>query len=161
MKKICIFLAATLILISAAVTGQAKKITTRLKAPAHDKQELTEKLKVRPGNEDFKIVSDSLIFLAYDKKGSSTTETFFIDNTSSANLSELEIEISYYNEGGKLIHRRTEEIRQQFPAKESGKVDIPTWDKQKSYHYTNSVPSAKGSTPYTVRFRVLSFTYAS
>ena len=136
---------------------EAKRISTKIKAPASSYRD-TIKLKTYPHHEsEFEKVNDHLAFMAYDKKGSASKETFFVDNGSNENLSAIEIEISYYNSAGKQSHRRTVEINQDFPAKETRKVDIPSWDTQKSYHYINSLPSQKGSTPYTVKFRVLSF----
>lgn len=149
---------ASIALSTSSFQLDAKKVTTRFKAPASDWKDSNIKLKTYPYHKsEFEKVSDNLTFMAYDKKASSDKETFFVDNGSSVVLEALEVEISYYNANGKLIHRREVEINQQFPAKETRKVDIASWDKQKSFHYVNSVPSTKGSTPYTVRFRVLSF----
>ena len=136
----------------------AKKVTTRIMAPVLDKTEQTFRLKTYPHHmSEFEKVSEYLTFMAYDKKANASKETFFVDNGSEIPLSAIEVEISYYNSKGKLIHKRTVEISQEFPAKETRRVDIDSWDKQKSFHYINSVPSTKGSTPYTVRFKVLSF----
>lgn len=136
----------------------AKRISTRIKAPATDTTEFRARLKTYPYHAtEFERVSDAVTFMAYDKKASADRETFFVDNGSSVAISSLEVEISYYNTSGKLIHKRTVEINQTFPPKETRKVDISSWDRQKSFHYVNSVPSTKGSSPYTVRFKVLSF----
>lgn len=138
-------------------TTLARKISTRIKAPAGN-PEMDSRLKTYPHHEsEFEKVSGKLTFMAYDKKASSDKETFFVDNGSPTSLTSLEIEISYFNSSGKLIHRRTVELSDIFPAKETRKVDIPSWDKQKSFHYVNSVPSTKGSSAYSVRFKVLSF----
>lgn len=140
-------------------SADAKKISTRVNAPKEDSAaNYAVKLKTYPYHEtEFEKISGDLTFMAYDKKAGSDKETFFVDNGSDENLSAIEIEISYFNKEGKLIHKRTVEVKQDFPHKETRKVDISSWDKQKSYHYINSVPSTKGSTPYTVRFKVLSF----
>lgn len=138
--------------------SEAKKVSTRFTAPTLEKNEAGYKLKTYPHHEtEFERVSEHLTFMAYDKKAGSDKETFFVDNGSRTGLTSLEVEISYFNSEGKLIHKREVEINQLFPPKETRKVDISSWDRQKSYHYINSVPSTKGSTPYTVRFKVLSF----
>lgn len=135
----------------------AKRITTKITAPKSETQ-TSARLRTYPHHEtEFERVSQKLTFMAYDKKAGSDKETFFVDNGSNVSLSEIEVEISYYNTSGKLIHKRTVDISQDFPARETRKVDISSWDRQKSFHYINSVPSTKGSIPYTVRFRVLSF----
>lgn len=150
-------LAVSLLCITFANTD-AKKVTTRFKAPAEDTSNRFAGLKKYPHHTtEFERVSENLTFMAYDKKASSDKETFFVDNGSSVALDIIEVEISYFNSDGSLIHRRSVELQQNFPAKETRKVDIASWDKQKSFHYINSVPSAKGSTPYTVRFKILSF----
>lgn len=153
----------SILLASAILFGSAasfpKKITTHIKAPKEMIEHDTVKLRTYPYHKtEFEKVNDFLTFMAYDKRAGADKETFFIDNGSQENLSELEIEITYYNTAGKEIHKRTVEISQAFPAKETRKVDVKSWDTQKSYHYVNSVPSSKGSTPYTVKFKVLSFT---
>lgn len=162
MKRIsCIHLIlAAFILATGLATSslEARKVTTRLKAPTTTKEQRRESRKVTSRNaEEFDTVRKSLTFVGYDKKTSSAKETFFVDNSSNTSLSSLELEISYYNSSGRLIHKRKVEIKENFPAKETRKVDIPSWDTQKSYHYEKSVPSAKGSTPYTVKFKVISF----
>lgn len=137
----------------------AKKVTTHITAPKVDPREESMKLRTYPIHKtEFEKVGDYITFMAYDKRAGAEKETFFLDNGSPENLNAVEIEISYYSTRGKLIHKRTVEVNQYFPAKETRKVDIKSWDAQKSYHYVNSVPSPKGSTPYTVKFRLLSFT---
>lgn len=135
----------------------AGKVTTKVTAPTTSKKHKTEKLKIKTDTHtEMAKIAGKLTFMAYDKKTGAAKETFFIDNGSDTNLSGLELEISYFNSAGKLIHKRTVEISQPLPAKETRKVDIVSWDTQKSYHYVNSISSSKGSTPYTVRFKVLS-----
>lgn len=149
-------LLASLILIFPSAEG--KRVSTRITPPATDHRLETGKIKTYPYQiSEFEKVEQALTFMAYDKKTGASLETFFVDNGSDKNLSALELEISYFNSSGKLIHKRTVEITQTFPSKETCKVDISSWDKQKSFHYINSLPSKKGSTSYTVRFRVLSF----
>ena len=137
-------------------TVTAKKVTTKLKAPTTNTGANRERT-TRRFEGAFESVVSKLTFMAYDKKAGASKETFFVDNGSKQSLESLEIEIRYFNEAGKQIHRRTVTITQEFPAEDTCKVDIDTWDKQHSFHYVNSVPSAKGSTPYTVKFKVISF----
>ena len=139
-------------------TVHSKKVSTRIKAPVPDKKETERVMRTYPHHlSEFEKVAEKLTFMAYDKKASADKETFFLDNGSDKSLSVVEIEISYFNAAKKQIHKRVVELSQDFPAKETRRVDIPSWDLQKSFHYINSVPSKKGSTPYTVRFKVLSF----
>lgn len=149
-------------LVPQGIALDAKKVTTKLRVPKQELNEPKEKQCIYPKNEkEFRKVVDHLTFMGYDKKTSASKETFFVDNGSDENISSIEIEISYFNKEGKLIHKRTVDLEQEFPSKETRKVDIQSWDSQKSFHYINSVSSPKGSTPYTVKFRVLSFIYSS
>lgn len=138
---------------------EAKKVTTKVKAPKPKTGVVyKDKKKTRGEAEDFQDVISKLIFLGYDKKTAAAHETFFIENRSDVPLSAIELEISYYNAAGKQIHKRKETISGEFPAGETRMVDIQSWDKQKSFHYAKSISSKTGSTPYTVRFKVLSYT---
>lgn len=159
LKRILRFSLLSFIIASTAVSGmEAKKISTKLRAPAYDATALESRLRAAAqSSSGFRKTAESLTFMAYDKKASADKETFFVDNGSAKTLSSLEVEISYFTESNKLIHRRTVKLDQPFPAKETRRVDIPSWDKQKSFHYINSVPASKGSTPYKVRFKVLQF----
>lgn len=140
-----------------ASSGEARKVTTRLKAPKTTSA-AQEKGRIYPRHKkEFADVADRLTFMAYDKKASSDKETFFVDNGSKKDLNLIEIEITYYNMEGKQVHRRVVELTETFPANETRRVDIKSWDTQKSFHYINSVPSRSGSTPYNVKFKVLSF----
>lgn len=135
-----------------------KKVTTKLKPPAATKTNKKKESKTytyleEPDNR----VSRKITFMGYDKKTGSTKETFFLDNGSDIPLKAIEIEISYFSTSGKLIHKRKVELNQEFPALETRKVDITSWDTQRSYHYINSVPPGKGSTPYTVKFKIISY----
>ena len=137
----------------------ARKVTTKLNAPTNSLKKKAERHKSSTADKSAREkIAGKLNFMGYDKKTSAAKETFFVDNGSDISLSGLDLEISYFNSAGKLIHKRKVEINEYFPAKETRKVDIPSWDTQKSYHYVNSVPGGKGSVPYTVRFKVLSFT---
>ena len=149
------------LILMGGVFGFSKKITTRNTAPKQTDIEAAARKNIPVITEDsigFHEIADNLIFLAYDKKTSASKETFFIENKSDSDLKSLNIEISYFTSDGKLIHRRETSLDGDFRSGETRKVDISSWDTQKSYHYIHSAASKKGSTPYSVRIRVLSFT---
>lgn len=153
------FIIFALILTITPVALSAKKVSTKVKAPATKNGVIESRLKTYPYQiSEFEEVTNKLTFMAYDKRAGADRETFFLDNGSKVDLKAIEIEITYFNSAGKQIHKRNVEIEQSFPSNETRRIDIKTWDSQKSYHYINSVPSAKGSSPYTVKFRILSFT---
>ena len=140
------------------LTAVGKKVSTKLSAPTTTVKEKTRRMKHHTSDKTERAkIEGKIKFMGYDKKAGASKETFFIENSSDLNLTGLDLEISYYNKAGKLIHKRKVEVTQSIPSKETRMVDIPSWDTQKSYHYINSTPSSKGSTPYSVRFKVLTF----
>ena len=155
--KCLIVVVAALAAGSFVMDSSARKVTTRIKAPVAPKGEKGRKFKISTKSPGFEEVSKNLTFLGYDKKTSSSKETFFVENKSDVSLSGLELQITYYNSNKKQIHRRKVDIDQKFPAHETQKVDIPSWDTQHSFHYINSTPTGKKSAPYTISFKILSF----
>lgn len=152
-----IFLLTFLIALGIA-HGDAKKVTTKLKPPKPVKEQTdTRSQRENYEGEEIENVRNKVTFLAYDKKASSSKETFFIKNDSGVYLYNLKVEISYFNTSGNLIHKRIVDFISNCPENETRKIDIPSWDTQKSFHYVNSMAASKGSTPYTVKFRILSF----
>lgn len=136
---------------------EGKKVTTRLTAPK-EKPAVKEKHKITSkSGEEFEEVASKLVFLGYDKKTSSAMESFFVENNSTESIKNLEIEISYFSLEGKQLHKRIVTIDRSFPHGETRQVDIKSWDRQKSFHYEHSTASKNGSTPYRVRFKVMSF----
>lgn len=167
MKSLLRILSISLLMVSGlCCSSDAKKVTSKLSAPKEETQKKTTKndksgsslqpdIVLTPDSAEFADIAKKVNFLAYDKKASSAKETFFVDNNSSDDIICLDIEISYYTNSGKLIHKREETLTEIFPSGESRKVDIASWDTQKSFHYHKSTPSKKGSTPYSVKIRVL------
>ena len=142
--------------------GVAKKVNTKVKPPVADFSRKARKQgSPQRDGESYEKIAEQLTFMAYDKRASADKETFFVDNGSALNLANIEVEISYFSESGKQIHRQKVELEGPFPARQTRKVDIRSWDTQKSFHYAKSAASKNGSTPYTVRFKVLSFIKSS
>lgn len=149
---LCLAVSAT------AIDSAGKKTTIKLKAPKEKVSSVKKNhKKTATDKEEFSAVARQLTFTGYDKKANATTETFFIHNNSDQTLTSLELEISYLSESGNLLHKRIVEIDETIPAGESRKIDIPSWDKQKNFHYVKSDAGKKGSAPFTVRFKVISF----
>ena len=153
----------SLIILSAVILsidyGYSRKVISKFKAPKETASASEKHAKIHNSDgEEFTNVATKLAFVGYDKKSTSGKETFFIGNNSEVDLKGIDIEITYLTTSGKQIHKRTVNLKEKFPAGETRAVDIKSWDTQHSYHYTKSVASKSGSTPYTVRFKVLSFT---
>lgn len=134
----------------------ARKVTTKLKAPKPEKRkDARDKTLSSANGSEFEMIADKLNFLAYDKRTSAGKETFFVENGSETEIKSMEVEISYFINGEKLIHSRKVTVNGPFPPHETRKVDIKSWDTQKSFHYAGSAASKSGSTPYIVKFRIL------
>lgn len=145
--------------VTAVPDAYSKKVTSKYKAPKATVSHAEKRGKVYPSDgERFTEVAGQLTFLGYDKKTTSAKESFLIDNKSDMDIEALELEITYLTPSGKQINKRTVNIKQLVPAGETRSVDIKSWDTQHSYHYVNSTASKSGSTPFTVRFKILSFT---
>lgn len=163
-----IFIMLLLLSLPTCQLSEARKVSTKLSAPKADsyKEKETEvnallsqfsnNLTVlTEDSTEFAGIARGISFIAYDKKTSASKETFFVENGTDESIDEIAVRINYYNTSGKLIHSNDEVIKGVFPAGETRKVDIKSWDTQKSFHYIHSTPSKKGSTPYTVSIRVL------
>lgn len=147
------------VLMTGAIQGvECKKVTTKVKAPKSRVSKTDEKRKRTAKDKDrFSEVVKKMTFTGYDKKGSSTTETFFVTNGSEVPLKSFELEISYFTPEGKQLHKRVVEIKEELPAGETRKIDLKSWDGQKNFHYVKSEAGKNGSAPYTVRFKIVSF----
>ena len=152
------FLAALIFLSGTSLSSFSKKTTIKLKPPKEQTSPEKKKFqKTAQDKEDFTEIARHIFFTGYDKKGGSSYESFFVSNDSETPITALELEISYFTEQGKLLHRRKVELKETIPAKETREIDIPSWDKQKNFHYVKSQSGKNGSAPYTVRFKILSF----
>ncbi|MCM1153037.1 MAG: hypothetical protein NC328_05235 [Muribaculum sp.] len=102
-------------------------------------------------------ILDNIIVSGYDKPTSSSKESFFISNHNEFEVSDVIVEIHYYDLQERRLHRRETKINVQVPPGETVKADIPSWDSQHSFHYHLSQPAQrKPSSPYKVRIMPLS-----
>lgn len=132
-------------------TSSAKETVTDHKTTVLD---FTNK-RVRTENDS---IYSRLRFSGYDKQISAARESFFITNNTGSDLKSLSLEINYTTPDGRQLHRRQQRIDQYIPTGETRKIEIPTWDKQKSFYYIKSSPPRKGGAAYDISFSLLSVT---
>ncbi len=73
-------------------------------------------------------------------------------NATRRHLLYVEIEITYFDESGRQLHKRTAKQNVDIPAGETRQLTFPSWDKQRNMYYTLSgKPRTSNGTPYTVK----------
>lgn len=155
-QKMLLNLLISVLLCSSGI--DARKISAKAPHPPKAAAEsITYKLLNVQDFEDHGIASEQFIFTGYDKPASSANESFFITNNSSVHVSQITVEICYMDIEGREFHRRKAIAEVDLPAGATRNVTIPSWDKQKSYHYYHSVRSPKRITnPYRVAIALFS-----
>lgn len=136
----------------------ARKVTLKMKTPQKPKPDAEDKYRVVNLRSDCTIQSDTIFnkitVTGYDKKSTSSKESFFIINESGEDLAGLEIEILYLTLDGRQLHKRKEKLSRTVPAGETIKMDIDGWDSQHSFHYRLSdSPKRRQSIPYEVKIK--------
>lgn len=96
-------------------------------------------------------------FTGYDKPQSSSTETFFITNHTDRTMSGVTLYIEYLDLEGRQLNKKFLRLTCIIPPGETRIANIPSWDKQKQFHFINSDASKKGGLPYRVLFDPVAF----
>ncbi len=99
--------------------------------------------------------SQKIIVAGYDKPLTSRKETFFVTNGYDRAIAALEIELKYYDMSGRQLHSANRWISCDVPQGETRQLNIPSWDKQLSFYFYQSVKPRRQATPYKVSCRVL------
>lgn len=86
----------------------------------------------------------------YDKPATSDKESFFVKNGTDRTLTGFTLKVEYRGKDGKQLHSRTIETECDIPAGETRRIDIKSWDVQKSYYYEKSRVSRRPAIPYSV-----------
>ncbi len=141
-----------------AGTAQARKVRTRLPAV---KKESGETAMAR-GSQAISTLCETcaegysladVAFSGYDKKNGADKESFFVVNKSDRTLTGLTLFITYLTVDSVQLHKRRVSVDCEVPPGGRYKVDIRSWDTQKSFHYyLSDAPRRKRSTPYIVYF---------
>ena len=102
-------------------------------------------------------IEGKIRFAGYDKEANSSKESFIIINESDYTLSGIRVNIDYMDMQDRMLHSREIERSCDIPAGESRRIDIPSWDTQKTYFYHLGNEPKKVATPYKVLFHPKTF----
>lgn len=103
-------------------------------------------------NDETDSLFQQISFYGFDKPLSSTIETFFLQNRSENTIKKVVMEMEYFTIDSLQLHKRMVEIDCDVPPQETRKIDIKSWDKQKSYYFHQSVKPRRQATPFKVIF---------
>lgn len=99
---------------------------------------------------DFAESAPKFSFAGFDKNASSLKETFYVSNDSQLSIRALDITIIYRDMSGRMLHKRSENIKLSLPAGETRMVTISAFDRQQNLYYHKSRPPRKGGMPFRV-----------
>lgn len=100
-------------------------------------------------------------FYGFDKTAGSIYESFFISNGLDSDIEEVEVDITYKDMKGRQLHRRIVSIDCDIPAHETHRVDIKSWDTQKSFYFHQSAKPRRQATPFDVSISLTSVSLSS
>lgn len=100
---------------------------------------------------------DSISFAGYEKEASASRETVLVVNKTDFAVRGIHLVITYKDMKGRMLHSRKIQKNCHIPAKETRMIEIPTWDKQKTYYYYLGNAPRKVATPYKVEVAALSY----
>lgn len=89
-------------------------------------------------------------FCGYEKKLRASRETIFIENLSDSTIESISFTIDYLDTSGRQIHRRSLRKETDIPPHQTRRLDIQSWDTQKSYYYIHGEHPRKSATPYDI-----------
>ena len=139
----------------------AKKIKTRLKPETEDSDMQMVKGTFMVANDCETCNSgysfSQFVYTGFDKPQSSATESFFLSNHTDCILEEAAIYIEYLTQDSIQLHKRFVKFQCHIPAGETRRVDIRTWDKQRSFYYEKSTPGRRGGTPFIIRITPIAY----
>lgn len=105
---------------------------------------------------EYVFTTSSIKFTGYDKNLASTKESFHIINGSGLDIKSMFVKIIYKDMSGRMLHSREISIREEIPCGETRKVDIPSWDTQKTFYYYLSTRPKRIAAPYKISISLLS-----
>ncbi len=148
----------TILLVVTALCATADKTTRKgLKALQVKEQTATA------DSADIFIPSPGMIPLnGYDKPLRSNKESIYVTNASRRLLSYINIEITYLDEAGRLLHKRNVKLNMHIPAGETRQATFSSWDKQRNMYYIKSgKPRTSDGTPYSVTVKAVEAAYTN
>ncbi len=135
---------------AAIVTAYPQRTTSRKLRPAElPSAAVAEELPL----DTLSLAGDTLAarFYGYEKTLRATRETLFLRNATDRETSEARFTIVYLDDAGREIHRRRVARRMAIPPGQTIRLDIPSWDTQKTYYFRGGPRPRVSATPYSVR----------
>ena len=146
----------TILLIAATLSASADR-TTRKGLKAITVKEQT----VKTDSIDTFVPSPGMIRLSgYDKPLRSYKESIYATNATRRVLSYINIEITYFDESGRQMHKRNVKLNVHIPEGETRQITFSSWDKQRNLYYIKSgKPRTSDGTPYSISAQVIEAAY--
>lgn len=152
------------ILQSSVAADGDRKVTVKLKSPVSKEQ--TEEDEMRKGS--FMVASqckdcnrgytlEQVEFFGFDKKLTSSKESFFITNLTDRELRGITLYITYITPSGQMLDKRFVKLSCRIPAGETRKADISSFDTQKSFYYIKSDTPKRRAAVFDVEFDLVSY----
>ena len=103
----------------------------------------------------FRLMLPGVTLSGYDRNYGKTSESFLVTNSNDGPVAGLEVEITYNDMEGRMLHRRRAVCAVDVPAGETRLVELRTPDRQGSMYYYKSKAPRKGGMPYRVGIRIV------
>lgn len=149
-KTISLTFIIGLLLIGFNTNLSAKRIKTTINPVQATNRNVDDYMVIN--NDENDSLFQQISFYGFDKPLSSNIETFFLQNKSANTIKKVVMEIEYFTIDSLQLHKRSVEIDCDVPPHETRKIDIKSWDKQKSYYFHQSVKPRRQATPFNVIF---------
>lgn len=107
---------------------------------------------------NFGRINKKIRFYGFDKTVGSSKESFFIANGTDTTLTALTVEITYFDMQRRQLHQCSYPLECEIPGGETRRVDIKSWDTQKSFYFHQSAKPRRQATPFDVTIRLKSAT---
>ena len=138
-----------------------------LSMDAHEKTTRKGKLQMEPAKEQTASVTPSdtlsaepgeIVLAGYEKPLRSRRESLFATNKTDAPVRAIELELTYLDATGRMLHKRTLWANVTLPTGETRNVNFPSWDKTQSFYYEGGAhPMRAQGTAYDIRAKVLRY----
>ena len=111
--------------------------------------------------EPYLFISQSIRFAGYDKTLNSSKESFLVLNESLVDIKSMTIRLTYKDMSDRMLHSRKITVEEEIPHGETRKIDVSSWDTQKTFYYYRSIPPKRDAAPYKITFSLLSISFDS
>lgn len=105
----------------------------------------------------FEPSRDSVSVAGFEKTLRSNRESMYFTNNTARTVAGMQIEITYLDMEGRMLHKTTHTTSTEIPSGETRLIDFPSFDRQGLYYYHLSPlpPRASRATPFRAKVRIL------